>query len=210
VPHESFVTLLAAARNADRAAQGALLLPFGNWLKLLATVQLEDKLQSKLDPSDILQQAYLSACRDLPNFRGQTREELAGWLRQILVHTLAHEVRRYRGSQQRDVDLEVSLQERINDSSRRLGEILADTATSPSELACRHEHEAQLAEVLGRLPEDYRRVIVLRHLEALSHEEVAQRMGRSASAVRMLWMRALAQLKVEVEKAGSRSPAAPG
>lgn len=199
--HEGFVDLLNAARHDDRAAQGALLQPFASWLKLLAAVRLDGELQRKVDPSDILQQAFLLACRDLPKFRGQTKNELAAWLKQILVHALAHEVRRYRGAQQRDVKLEVSLQQRIDESSRRLGDILADTATSPSEAACRQEQEAQLAEVLDLLPEDYRQVIILRHLEELSHEETAKRMGRSVGAVRMLWMRALGQLKVEVERA---------
>ena len=60
------------------------------------------------------------------------------------------------------------------------------------------EQELRLAEVLGRLPDDYREVIVLRNLEGLSHEEVARRMGRSIGAVRMLWVRALSRLRREL------------
>ena len=56
-----------------------------------------------------------------------------------------------------------------------------------------------LAEVLARLPDDYREVIVLRNLEGLSHEEVAARMGRGVGAVRMLWVRALARVRKEVD-----------
>jgi RNA polymerase sigma-70 factor (ECF subfamily) len=55
-----------------------------------------------------------------------------------------------------------------------------------------------LAEVLDRLPDDYRTVIVLRNLEGLSHEEVAARLGRNVGAVRMLWVRALARLRREL------------
>jgi RNA polymerase sigma-70 factor (ECF subfamily) len=52
-----------------------------------------------------------------------------------------------------------------------------------------------LADTLGRLPEDYREVLILRHLECLSFPEVAQRMGRSADAVKKLWTRALDRLR---------------
>jgi RNA polymerase sigma-70 factor (ECF subfamily) len=52
-----------------------------------------------------------------------------------------------------------------------------------------------LAEALGRLPEDYREVIVLRHLESLTFREVAQRMNRSENSVQKLWVRALALLR---------------
>ena len=61
--------------------------------------------------------------------------------------------------------------------------------TSPSQHVMRQEQNVQLAEALEQLPADYREVIVLRHLEGLSHEEVAQRMGRTPGAIRMLWMR---------------------
>ena len=55
-----------------------------------------------------------------------------------------------------------------------------------------------LAEALARLPDDAREVILLRNLEGLSHEAIAERMERSPGAVRMLWVRALARLRDEV------------
>ncbi len=76
--------------------------------------------------------------------------------------------------------------------------MLAADVSSPSAQLARHENAVQLAQVLDRLSKDYREVIVLRHLEELSHAEIAKRMNRSESAVRMLWVRALSQLKKEV------------
>jgi RNA polymerase sigma-70 factor (ECF subfamily) len=64
--------------------------------------------------------------------------------------------------------------------------------------AVRHEQELLLADVLARLPDDYREVIILRNLEGLSHEEIAGRMHRNVGAVRMLWVRALAPLRQEL------------
>jgi RNA polymerase sigma-70 factor (ECF subfamily) len=171
---------------------------FRPWLVLLARSQLAGRLGGKLDASDVAQQALLEACRALPQFRGSTEAELAAWLRAILAGVLGDAFRRYHGTQARDPAREVSLEAELDASSRRLGELLADTGPSPSAEAARHEQGVLLADALARLPEDYREVIVLRNLEGLSHEEVAARMGRGVGAVRMLWLRALSRLRREL------------
>jgi RNA polymerase sigma-70 factor (ECF subfamily) len=193
--NRSIEALLAGAPEA----RGALLDRHRSWLALLARLQIEGRLRGKFDPSDIVQQTLLEAHRDLPQFRGRTAAELAAWLRGILAHMLVHEVRRYGGTQRRDVGREVSLGAVLAESSSRLGSALAAPGPSPSALAGQHEDELRLAEALARLPEDYREVILLRNLEGLSHEEVAHRMGRRVGAVRMLWVRALARLRAEVD-----------
>jgi RNA polymerase sigma-70 factor (ECF subfamily) len=192
---DSVPRLLIALRDGDRAAQQAVLLRFQPWLALVAKLELDTRLRVKLDPSDIVQQTLLEAHQALPSFRGHTEAELVAWLRQILAHVLAHEVRRYFGARKRDAGREVSLDADFAHSSQRLGRLLAASSASPSRLAIAHEQELQLADALAQLPPDYREVLVLRHLEDLSHAEIAQRLGRSPGAVRMLWVRALAALK---------------
>lgn len=179
---------------------------YRSWLGLLARLRLEPRFRAKFDPSDIVQQTLLEAVRDWPRFRGQTEAERAAWLRRILAHVLLHEMRRYGGTRRRDVDREVSLDEALAESSRRLGAALAAPQTSPSEQAARHELERRLADALARLPADYAEVILLRNVEGLPHEEVARRMGRGAGAVRMLWVRALARLRQELDVAGDAVP----
>lgn len=201
----SLALLLGALRQGDGAAQGEILLRYQSWLWLLARLQLDSRFRGKFDASDIVQQTLLEACRALPQFRGDTEAELRAWLRQILAHVLAHEIRRYHGTQQRDVDREVSLDQALAQSSQRLGDMLAAPGSSPSQQAARNEQEVLLADVLARLPEDYREVIILRNFEGLPHEEVARRMGRNVGAVRMLWVRALARLRQELE--GLQPPA---
>ena len=66
---------------------------------------------------------------------------------------------------------------------------------SPSQQASRREQAVLLADALGKLTDDYREAIVLRHLEGLSFPEVARRMGRSEDSVKKLWARALAKLR---------------
>jgi len=197
-PFANLPQLLVAMRDGDEAARAAVLEPFQPWLRLLARLQIDAEFQGKFDPSDITQQTMLEAYRDLPKFRGQSEPELLAWLRQILAHVLAHEIRRHRGAQKRDLSREVSIEQSLAQSSLRLGAILADSGPSPSQQAVAREQEVRLAEVLARLPEEYREVIVLRNLEELPHEEIARRMGRSVGAVRMLWLRALAELRSEI------------
>ena len=189
--------LLDAARAGDAAARARILSRYQSWLRILARIQLDGDFRGKFDASDIAQQTLLEACRDLPQFRGGTESEFLAWLRQILAHVLSHEIRRFRGTQQRDIGREVSLEQSLAQSSQRLGDMLAVSGSSPSQQAVRHEQEVMLAEVLARLPDDYREVLILRNLEGLSHEEVAARMGRGAGAVRMLWVRALAAIRKE-------------
>jgi RNA polymerase sigma-70 factor (ECF subfamily) len=187
-----------ALLRGDLTARGELLDRHRSWLALLARLQIDGRLRGKLDPSDVVQQTLLEAHRDLDGFRGRTAGELAAWLRGILAHVLAHEFRRFEGTMRRDVAREQSLDTALAESSRRLGAALADPGPSPSTVAGQHELELKLTDVLARLPDDYREVILLRNLEGLSHEDVAQRMGRGVGAVRMLWVRALARLRAEV------------
>lgn len=195
----SLTRLLDALRRGDAAAQGQVLQHYRPWLHLLARLEIDRRFQGKFDASDVVQQTLLEACRDLPRFRGGTEPELLAWLRQVLAHVMAHEIRRYAGTQQRDVGREVSLEQSLAQSSQRLGDLLAAAGSSPSQQAVRHEQEVLLADLLARLPDDHREVILLRNLEGLSHDEVAERMGRSPGAVRMLWVRALAGLREELE-----------
>jgi RNA polymerase sigma-70 factor (ECF subfamily) len=200
---KSFSSLLSEAlRQGNAAAAGALLLPYRPWLTLLCRLQLDSRFQGKFDGSDVVQQTLLEACRDLPKFRGQTEAQLLAWLRQVLAHVMAHEIRRYAGAEKRDVAREVSLEQSLTQSSRRLGDLLAASGTSPSQHAVRREQEVLLADVLAQLPEDYREVILLRNLQGLSHEEVAHRMGRGVGAVRMLWVRALERVRKELADCG--------
>jgi RNA polymerase sigma-70 factor, ECF subfamily len=189
----------AAGDNPDGIAR---LERYRSWLGLLARLQVEPRFRSKFDPSDIVQQTLLEAVRDFPKFRGRTDAELAAWLRQILAHVLMHQVRHFAGAARRDVGREVSLEQALAESSRRLGDALAAPISSPSALASRHELELRLADALARLPADYAEIILLRNVEGLSHEEAATRMGRGVGAVRMLWVRALARLREVMDVSG--------
>jgi RNA polymerase sigma-70 factor, ECF subfamily len=187
--------LLRQARGGDAEALGRLLALYREYLGLLARVQLGRRIQGKVDASDLVQEACLEAYRDFPAFRGGTERELVAWLRQVLARNLANAVRHFVGTQRRDVRLERGLADDLERSSAALDGGLAAPQSTPSQQAARREQGVLLAEALGRLPPDYREVMVLRHLEGLSFPGVAQRMGRSLDSVQKLWARALVQLR---------------
>jgi RNA polymerase sigma-70 factor (ECF subfamily) len=187
--------LLREARAGGGAALGQLLDVYRNYLGLLARVQIGRRLRSKVDPSDLVQEAFLEAHRDFPQFRGSSEGELVAWLRRILVTNLANVVRHYVGTQGRDVRMETDLAREVEDSSRMLERGLVAGGSSPSQRAARREQSVLLADALHALLPDYREVIILRNLEGLTFPQVAERMGRSLDSVEKLWVRALVQLR---------------
>src|SRR5436305_2178545 len=99
-------TLLEQARAGDGPALGQLFELYRRYLTLLARVQIGQRLQGKVDAADLVQESFLDAHRNFPQFRGTTEGQLANWLRQILAAKLADMMRRYLGTQGRDVRLE--------------------------------------------------------------------------------------------------------
>lgn len=197
--------LLEAARRGEGESLGRLLQLYCNYLKLMATTQLDQKLRRRLSPSDVVQETLFEAHRDFRQFRGSSEGEFLAWLRRILVNNLARMVERHVLAEKRDVRREVSLEAMgasLEKSTARLVAVLAAENTSPSSNAVSHEHALALADELQKLSADYRDVIVLRHLEGLPFNDVAERMGRSPGAVRMLWMRSIAQLRGQLEARG--------
>jgi RNA polymerase sigma-70 factor (ECF subfamily) len=188
-------SLVVRARGGDTAALGALLEQYRAYLTLMARLEIGRRLQGKTDPTDVVQDAFLEAARCFHQFRGTTEPELSAWLRQILATSLAHLVRRYYGTKVRNVRLEESLRDELDQSSRAVEGGLVARQSSPSALASRRELAVLLADALERLPADYREVIVLRHLEGLTFPEVARRMGKTLDSVEKLWARALSRLK---------------
>jgi RNA polymerase sigma-70 factor (ECF subfamily) len=196
MPQESTAqALLEKAKGGDESALGRLLESYSNYLTLLARVQIGRRIQGKVDPGDVVQEVFLEAHRQIKSFRGASEPEFIAWLRRILAGQLALTLRRYLGTKGRDVNLERDLGAQLDQSSQAMdGGFVASTST-PSQHVSKREQAVLLADALGKLPADYREVIILRHIEALPFAEVAGRMGRSEDSVQKLWVRALASLR---------------
>ncbi|MCI0378180.1 MAG: sigma-70 family RNA polymerase sigma factor [Gemmataceae bacterium] len=172
---------------------------YRNYLHLLARLQLERRLQAKLDASDVVQQTLLEAHQARGQLRGQSDAELQAWLRQILARNLANAVRDF-GRAKRDVARERSLHAAIEDSSARLDDWLAAEQSSPSERANRNEQALRLADALASLPEAQREAVVLRHWQGWSLAEVSRHLERSPAAVAGLLHRGLKELRARLQE----------
>jgi len=195
--------LLERARAGDEAARDRLFVVCRNYVSIAARAEVASWPKSKVDASDLVQQTLLEAHRGLANFRGTTEGEWLAWLKRILSHNAADFVRRYHGVEKRRAAREVSLAG--TDDSQINAPQLSDDGPTPSQLIMQKEMQLQVADAVARLPEDYQEVVVLRNLQQLPFDEVAERMGRSRPAVQMLWMRAIRKLQEvlsEVESAG--------
>jgi len=187
--------LLTEAKGGADGALGRLLEQYSQYLTLLARMQIGKRLQGKVDAADLVQEVFLNVHRQFPQFRGTTEAEFVAWLRRIMAGQFALTLRRYMGTKGRDVNLERDLVAELDQSSLALDRGLVASYSTPSQHASRREQAVLLAEALGKLSEDHREVIVLRHLETLSFAEVAVRMNRTENSVYKLWVRALANLR---------------
>lgn len=187
--------LIEAACAGDGDALGELLTSYRKYIVFLARTGLHHHMQAKADPSDVAQEVFLAAHNGIEDFQGQSAEQFAAWLRSILSKTLAMHVRRYLGTSKRDPRIEQQLNNSLASASGFLQTQLVGNAASPSQNFARNEAFLQLAEALESLPEDYRQVIVLRHIDGQPFAEIARLMQRSVNSVEKLWVRGLAKLK---------------
>lgn len=184
---------LAQARAGDQAARDRLFAACRSYLGLLARANVDGWMKAKIDASDLVQQTMLDAHRDFDRFQGRTDQEWLAWLRQILKNNACDVARRYGANGKRAVRREVAFIG--TDDSRAPGIDPQSPADSPSQVAVHHENEMLLAEAMDRLPTDYREVIILRNIQRLPFDAVAEQLGRTRPATQMLWMRAIQKLK---------------
>jgi RNA polymerase sigma-70 factor (ECF subfamily) len=201
---DDFPSLLRASRDGSREAVGELLEQCRPYLLSIAARELEKDLNGKASASDVVQDTFLEAHSAFPQFVGQSERELLGWLRQILVHNLVDLRREYRNTGKRDIARECPIEGGTPGADLR--DLVPADTTSPSGKAIHQEEELLLQEALGRLPDDYRQVLTMRHKQYLSFGEIGDRMARSADAARMLWYRAFEALAAELENRDGRRP----
>jgi RNA polymerase sigma-70 factor (ECF subfamily) len=199
VSEVQYEQLLSLARQGCRRSRGELLDRYRKYLKALARVQLHRSLQVKADASDLVQETFLRAHDAFQQFRGTEEQQLLGWLRAILASRLAKHARRHL-AQRRSLTLEQRLAEDLERSSIAMDQCFVHQGPSPSEVVSRQEQVVLVASAIEDLRDDYRTVILLRHVQGLPYAEVAAAMNRSADSVKKLWVRALAQLQRTMER----------
>jgi RNA polymerase sigma-70 factor (ECF subfamily) len=192
------LSLLNEARQGDRSSLGVLLRKYFRYLNSLSRGHLDDRIGIRVSASDIVQDTLLEAHRDFEKFSGTTIEEFTGWLRKILFNNLSTAIEKHVLADKRDVRKQRSLDQKVGQADQSqpgLGRFLEQDITSPSTPMQRDESLGQLLMAIDQLPEDYQRVIRMRHFDDLSFNEIAERLDRNSGAVRMMWVRAVEKLR---------------
>jgi RNA polymerase sigma-70 factor (ECF subfamily) len=188
--------LLIQAKAGSGPALGRLLERHRGALEAQARLQVGRRLRAKLDFDDLMQELSLEAHRDIARFRGRSDGEFACWLGKVFATILSNQVRRYFGTRRRDLRRECRIATMSEArSTAAVDRRLVAPQRSPSEQASSRERAQLLAGALETLPDAYRQVIVLRHLEDLSFAQVAARMGRTEHSVKNIWLRARGRLR---------------
>ncbi len=179
--------VLEQARRGDAQAVGALLEGYRPYVRVLVRAFKDERLQGKVGESDLIQDALLEAHRCFASFQGSTPAELAAWLRQIVIRSVGHTIRGFLGTEKRDLAREQAVE--------GFAQLLARSGSTPSAVAIRHEQAARMAAALAQLPDDMQQVLLGRHVDNLSHAEIAAKLGRTEAATRVLYTRALRKLR---------------
>jgi RNA polymerase sigma-70 factor (ECF subfamily) len=176
---------------------------FRAYLGLLARLEVAPRLRDKVDLSGVVQQTLLEAHQGLNDYprSAKTDAETVAWLRSILSHNLADELRKLK-ARKRDVRREWSLEQALDLSASRVERWLAANQPSPSQHAMRHEELLRMAETLATLPEGQRRAIELHHLQGWTLSDIAAELGTTKAAVAGLLHRGLKNLRMQLVPPG--------
>ena len=180
------------AREGDREALDRILRKVEKRITRLAEARTGQELRARLRVSDIVQSAFVEVVDAIEQFRGDSEDEFVGWASTILENKVRRKGRffrarkRYAKEDPRDLEREVIAGDR--------------PIPTPSAELSQVEDFRRVFMALDRLPEDYRRVLLLRGVEDLSHREIAAELDRSDAATRMLLSRARVALTLELER----------
>jgi RNA polymerase sigma-70 factor (ECF subfamily) len=188
---------LRRAQGGDQQALAELFAHYRDRLRQMVRLRLDRRLHGRLDPSDVLQEAYLDVARRFPEYACDPAMPFYLWLRALTGQKLIDLHRQHLGAKMRDAGLEVSLYRGAlpQASSVSLAQQLLGRLTSPSRAAIRAETQIRVQEALNSMDPLDREVLTLRHFEMLSNEETAQVLGISKKAASKRFIRALERLQ---------------
>jgi RNA polymerase sigma-70 factor, ECF subfamily len=172
--------LVASLRAGDESAYEALVRTYGGRLMSVA----RRMLRNEEDARDVVQAAYLSAFRSMDGFEGTC--QLSTWLHRIVVNTALMRMRTRRRKPEESID---ALLPAFKDDGHHVAEF-ADWSAQPDDLLQQDETRAFVRSCVAELPDNYRVVLLLRDIEEMSTQEVADALGMTAAAVKIRLHRA--------------------
>ena len=189
--------LLQQAQAGDAAAVDRLLDRHREPVRRMIDLRLDPAIVQRVDASDVVQEVLLEASKRLRDYLKNPVMPFHLWLRHIAKDHLIDAHRRHHQAQKRGVDRERPLHRPgwAERSSLELAAQLVDHELTPASAAIQEELQRRLHDALGRLDEDDREVIVMRHFEQLANQEVAAALGLTEAAASMRYLRAVRRLR---------------
>jgi len=189
--------LLEQARQGDTQAIDQLLGLHRDSLRRMIQLRLDPALAARVDASDVVQNVLLEAHKRLRDYLSHPQLPFHLWLRHIARDHVIDAHRHDRLAQRRSVDREQSINAgRIEDSSLEWAGQLLDREITPATAALREEmHKRVQQAIYEQLSEADREVILMRYVEQLSNQEVAQMLGVNEAAASMRCLRAIRRLQ---------------
>jgi RNA polymerase sigma-70 factor (ECF subfamily) len=185
--------LIERLRAGDRRALAELFDRHRERLRRMVELPMDPRLRTRLDASDVLQEAYLDVDHDLGPYLADPKLPPLLWLRLHVGRRLTTLHRQHLGTRMRDAGLEVPLYRDALPAT--LASMLLGKQTSPSQAAQRAERLLRVQEALNSLDPIDREVLALRHFEQLGRSETAQVLGITQEAGAKRYFRALKRLK---------------
>ena len=166
-------------------------------LRRMVQLRMDRRVAGRVDPSDVLQEAYLDASRQLDQYLADPPMSLFVWLRFLTGQRLMAIHRQHLGTQKRDARREMSLHRgpMPEADSLSLSFSLLGPITSPSMAVMRMEMRTRLTETVDALDPLDREILALRHYEELTNQEAAEELGITPAAASKRYIRALERLK---------------
>ncbi|GIW97563.1 MAG: hypothetical protein KatS3mg111_0896 [Pirellulaceae bacterium] len=193
--------LVQRLRQGDLQALGELFDYYQEPLLRAIEARMHWSLPARIDPLDILQDAYIDASQRLPHFLSRPDSSIAIWLRLIVLQRLQLTVRHHLMTGKRDARREVSMhrpERAVRSRTSSPEDWLCDSLTSPSQAVMRDETSDRLRRILRQMSRTDCEILMLRHFELLSNEEAAQVLGISPKAASNRYVRALERLRLRM------------
>ncbi len=189
--------LLSQARRGEAEAVERLLAAHREPLRRMIGMRLDPALAARIDASDVVQDVLLEAHRRLGDYLRDPAMPFHLWLRHIAKDHVIDAHRRHRQAQRRSLDREQPLVPAglADHSSFELAGQILDQELTPASAAIRRELQRRLDAAIAALDADDREVILLRHGEQLSNQEVAAALGLTEAAASMRYLRAVRRLR---------------
>jgi RNA polymerase sigma-70 factor (ECF subfamily) len=200
--------LLDDARKGEPGAVDKLLGEFRAPLRQVVELRLDPAVARRVDASDIVQDVLIEANQRLAEYLKKPDMPFHLWLRHLAQDRIIDTHRRHRLAQRRSVDREqpIARPAWADESSVSLVAQLIDTERTPTSEAIRLELQRRLNAAIDQLTDDDREIILMRHHEGLSNQDVAGALGLTEAAASMRYLRALRRLRTVLVPEGGSEP----